>query len=156
MVYQKFLTKNAQETFQLGYRLGKKLNKKTILCLYGELGSGKTTFVQGLAAGLGIKKRIISPTFIFIRDYKITTKILGRLRLKRFYHIDLYRVKNKNDIETLGLGSFFKRKDIIIAIEWPEILRNFLPEKRTEVYFKYIDENRREIELIEKNSKLIE
>lgn len=149
MVSQKIFTQNAQETFQLGYQCGKRLNKGGIFCLYGELGSGKTTFVQGLASGLGIKKRIISPTFIFIREYKISPKNFKKKNLQWFYHVDLYRAKTEDDVKILGIRSLFEKEDVVIAIEWPEILQNFLPQKRVEIYFKYIDENKREIRLTE-------
>lgn len=109
-----------------------------MICLYGDLGAGKTTFVQGLAWGLGIKKRILSPTFIFIRQYKISPG-------HTFYHIDLYRIEKMEDIQGLGLKEILADKNNIIIIEWPEKIKDILPRYAEEIFFKYIDENTREI-----------
>lgn len=104
-----------------------------ILCLYGDLGSGKTTFIQGLARGLGIKKRILSPTFIMMREYG------------NFYHVDLYRVEGEKDVEGLGLSEIWSDPENIVAIEWPEKIKKILPQKRMEIYFEYLNENERRI-----------
>lgn len=104
-----------------------------MLCLYGNLGSGKTTFVQGLAKGLGIKKRILSPTFIMMRQYG------------NFYHVDLYRAENEKGIEGLGLSEIWSDHANIIAIEWPEKIEKILPVDCLKIKFDYIDENRRKI-----------
>jgi len=156
MVHQKFITKNAQETFSLGQRLGKKIKERAVFCLYGELGSGKTTFVQGLAAGLGIKRRVISPTFVFIRQYKLRTKDLGPRTEDTFtfYHIDLYRIKNLNDAKVSGIEEVLGEKNTILAIEWAEKIREILPKERIDIHFKYEGEEKRELELIA-NSKLL-
>lgn len=99
------------------------------------MGAGKTTFVQGLAKGLGIKRRITSPTFIIVRSY-------GE---ENFYHIDLYRIESDKDIEGLGIEEIFKDSKNIIAVEWPEKVEKLIPVNRTEIHFEYLDENRRKI-----------
>ena len=96
-----FITNNSRETQKLGAKFarillaqavqGVSLSGNNVIALYGNLGSGKTTFVQGLARGLGVKKRIISPTFIIVRTYKISSEHQA-LSIKHFYHIDLYRI----------------------------------------------------------------
>jgi tRNA threonylcarbamoyladenosine biosynthesis protein TsaE len=101
------------------------------------LGSGKTTFVQGLAEGLGIKQRIISPTFIIMRSYESGSK--------NFYHVDLYRIESEQDVEGLGLLEFMNDPQNIVVIEWPEKIKNLLPSMRIDIIFNYIDEERREI-----------
>ncbi|MBI5122538.1 tRNA (adenosine(37)-N6)-threonylcarbamoyltransferase complex ATPase subunit type 1 TsaE [Candidatus Roizmanbacteria bacterium] len=133
---KKIITTNFEETQQLGFDLAKSL-KGGVVCLYGDLGSGKTTFVQGLARGLGIEKRIISPTFIIMRTYEIEDK--------NFYHVDLYRIENEKDVEGLGLLEIMKDDASIVVIEWPEKIENLLPEKRKDIFFKYLDGDRREI-----------
>lgn len=124
-----FITNNFEETKRLGLDFAKFLRKGDIVCLYGDLGSGKTTFVQGLAVGLGIKNRIISPTFVMVRSYK-----LGAMG---FYHIDLYRIEREKDIESLGIEEIINNKNNIVVIEWAEKLMSKRPKKRIDVKFSY-------------------
>ena len=143
------ITKSAEETKRLAESLAKKLKGGGVLCLYGELGSGKTTFVQGLAEGLGIKKRVLSPTFVLMRSYEfrpdgLTKKPVGSIQ---FYHVDLYRINNSQEAEMLGLQEIFNNPQNIVAIEWAERIKDILPPKRTEVYFEHIDENTRRIKV---------
>lgn len=134
-----YLTKTSQGTKNLAQNLSKTLKPGDFLAFYGNLGSGKTTFIQGLAEGLGIKRRIISPTFIIIRTYK--------LRINNFYHIDLYRIESKNDLLGLGIDEIIEDKNNIVAVEWAEKMEDMLPDKRIELYFKYVDEDTREISI---------
>lgn len=131
------ITNSFEETKSLGRKIAKDLKKGDFLAFYGDLGSGKTTFTQGLAEGLGIKRRITSPTFIIVRKYNLLES--------NFYHIDLYRTQTKEDILGLGIDSLIKDKENIIALEWAEKISDFLPEKRIEINFNYLDENKREI-----------
>ena len=151
-----FITNNFEETQNLGKEfvsrseiLLRRTKGSRVIALYGELGSGKTTFVQGLAVGLDIKRRIISPTFIIIRSYKIKnqkSKIKNKAQnLKLLYHIDLYRIRDEQDIKGLGIDEIMGNSDNIIVVEWAEKMKDFLPKKRIELHFKYIDENKREI-----------
>ena len=109
-----FITKNSLETQKLGKKFAERLTAG-VVALYGDLGSGKTTFVQGLAKGFGIKK-IISPTFIIVRSYKLKLKTQNfPLRqgyagqAKFFYHIDLYRIQSEKDLEGLGIEENLKK-----------------------------------------------
>lgn len=133
------VTKSARETFELGQKLADSLSHGGIAALYGELGAGKTTFVQGVARGLGIKQRIISPTFIFIRHYHLPSKIY------HLYHVDLYRINSLDDAKGLGLEEILSDPHNIVLIEWPEKIKEILPQKRTEIYFQYLEKNEREI-----------
>lgn len=135
----KYLTKNSEETKKLGVDFAKKIKLGDTLAFYGNLGSGKTTFIQGLANGLNIKRRIISPTFIIVRHYN--------LEKGSFYHIDLYRTQTRHDLLGLGIDEILSDDNNITAIEWSDKLNDFLPKKRIELYFRYIDENKREIEV---------
>ncbi len=134
----KVITQSFEETQKLGEKFSKKLNDYRILALYGKLGNGKTTFVQGLAKGLGISGRIISPTFIIVRNYNLPNQ-------KDFYHVDLYRVGGQKDVEGLGLSEILNDEKNIVAIEWAEKIQNLLPEKRIDINFEYIDESKRKI-----------
>jgi len=132
-----FVTKSSEETQKLAEQIGENLKGGEILALFGNLGAGKTTFVQGLAKGLGIKERIISPTFVLIRQHKTRDLV--------FYHIDLYRLQNLTELKELELEEILNNKDRIVVIEWAEKIRDLLPEKRIDIHFEYIDENKRKI-----------
>lgn len=136
---EKIVTTSVEQTKELGKRLAKSLKAGDVLCLYGNLGSGKTSFVQGLAKGLGIDKRIISPTFIIMRSHKAKNA--------NFYHVDLYRISNSYDYAGLGLIELINSKESILAIEWAEKLGNFLPKKRIDLHFEYVDSNTRRIKI---------
>jgi len=137
------VTKSAQETQALGEKIGNNLKGGEILALYGELGSGKTTFLQGLAKGLGIKERILSPTFIMMRQYPLA--INHQPSIMNFYHIDLYRIENEKDIEGLGLEEIWSDPKNIIAIEWAEKIKKVLPKKRIDIFFEYVEGEERRI-----------
>lgn len=143
-----FVTNNFKETQKLGENFARSLlagsqgETLNVIALYGDLGSGKTTFVQGLAKGLGIKNRIISPTFIIVRNYRIKNH---ESRIMNFYHIDLYRTESEKDIEGLGLEEIINNKNNITVIEWAEKLKSNLPQKRIDVHFSYENENKRRI-----------
>ncbi len=118
-------SKSEKETKKIAEILGKEILKEkeiVILALKGDLGAGKTTFIKGLAKGLGIKKIVNSPTFMIFKEYKVGSG-------KKFYHFDWYRIKKKKELNQLGFEEILKAKNNIVAIEWP-ILR-YLPQKRT-------------------------
>lgn len=129
------ITNSPAETQKIAEDIALKF--KGVIALYGDLGFGKTTFVQGLAKGLKIKKRIISPTFVIMRSYGFPQTVL--------YHADLYRLQGKEEIESTGIFEILKQKNILLAIEWPEKMGSLLPEKKLEVRFEYVDENKRKI-----------
>ena len=144
------VTKSARETQKLGEKIGNKLiinHQPLIIALYGDLGSGKTTFMQGLALGLGIKKRVLSPTFIIMRQYPISSI---KYLVSNLIHVDLYRIKDEKDVESLGLQELWSDPNNVIAIEWPEKIEKILPEKRTNIYFEYLGEDKRKIRIEEK------
>lgn len=147
---QTVFTNSSEETKRFGESFAKILKEKEIIALYGELGSGKTTFVQGLAKGLGIERRIISPTFIILRTYKIRVKNAIQ-NFKFFYHIDLYRIKNLRDIENLGIEEIMKSKKNIVVIEWAEKMKKMLPGKRWDIKFMHLKDDARRIKINKKN-----
>src|SRR3989304_1002612 len=103
-------TNSPKETKKVAEKLAKDLTAGSIVALFGDLGAGKTVFVQGLAKGLGIKRRILSPTFVFMRSYPFT---INQQPLT-FYHIDLYRGEDINDFKALGLDEIFQEDAIIV------------------------------------------
>ena len=132
-----FITNSKEKTLVLAEDFSKTLKGGDFLAFYGDLGSGKTTFIQGLAKGLGIQRRIISPTFIIVRHYKM---VKGN-----FYHIDLYRTESKHDLLGVGLDQIIQNPDNIIALEWAEKISDLMPEKRIEIKLKYLSSNQRQI-----------
>lgn len=122
------ITKSAAETKKLGEEIGR-ANTFNIMCLWGNLGSGKTTFVQGFARGLGITSRLLSPTFIIVRRYQ-TPHDNGFL-----YHLDLYRMKEPKDASSVGFEEMIADPDSVVVIEWPERLGSLLPEHRLDIRF---------------------
>lgn len=141
------LTKSAKETKEFGKKFGLDLISRTydkvhsakgrVLALTGELGSGKTTFVQGLAEGLGIKQRIISPTFILVRKYKLLFTNYD-LRFTNFYHIDLYRLEKniENEVRNLGVEEIWESGENIIVIEWAEKIKSMIPKSARWIKFE--------------------
>lgn len=143
---QIFISNSAEETQRIAFNFAQKLQEERIVALYGELGSGKTTFVQGLAKGLGIEKRITSPTFTIIHSYKLKSTSQN-LKPNKFFHIDLYRTENISELRELGINELIDGKNIIV-IEWAEKMKELLPEKRIDIFFEYLDENKRKITII--------
>ena len=148
-LHRNIITKNAAETEKIGEVLAHHLisqhNRELfphLYCLYGDLGSGKTTFTRGFARGLGIKDRIISPTYIFIRSYKIPES------RSNFYHIDLYRTGNGNIVKSLGLSEIISGKGNVIMIEWADLLQTDFGGDRTDIKFTTQPDNAYEIRII--------
>ena len=141
------ISKSVSETHTIAENLLKNLNNINLLCLYGELGAGKTTFVQGLAKTLGIKKRVISPTFVMMREYPIIVNSQWSM-VNSLYHIDLYRINSQKDIKSIDLKELWKEPKNLVVIEWAEKIKSILPKKRIDVKFGYASQNKREIEII--------
>ena len=112
---KEFILKTDKNTKKVGQRIGELISSTTCIFLCGDLGSGKTTFTQGLAKGLGISEKyyITSPTYSIINEYP------GSLKL---YHIDLYRIEDVLELDYIGIDEIMDQENAVIAIEWPEIL----------------------------------
>ena len=136
------ITKSSQETRVFAKDLALEVRGGDVILLRGDLGSGKTTFTQGFAEGLGIKKQITSPTFLIIKTYEVL-----REDIKTLYHLDLYRLSSEKEIEEIGILDIFDDLEGVAIIEWGERLGNLLPMKRIDLRFKYLGEDKREISL---------
>lgn len=110
-----------------------------VICLFGDLGSGKTVFVQGIGEKFWIKN-VKSPSYTILREYP-----LGKN--KKLYHYDFYRFEDENEILGINFDEHVNEKGSIVVIEWADRVRKYLPENRLEVYFKYMGENKREIRI---------
>ncbi len=108
--------------------------------LQGELGGGKTTFLQGFARGLGIKEKILSPTFVIMKKFVIPAKAGIR-----FYHFDYYRLKNEKEILELGFREIISNPKNIVAIEWPEKIKKVLPKNVIFIDFEFVGKDKRGI-----------
>ena len=129
-------TSSREETIAFAKNYAKSLQSGDILLLSGDLGAGKTTFVQGLASGLGIAEEITSPTYAYMNNYN-----------DKLYHFDCYRIQNAMESEVLGLTDYFDL-DGICVIEWAENILDILPAECKKIILKKIDENTREIEVL--------
>ncbi len=131
-----FISSNVEQTVRLGVRLGELLEIGDLVCLSGELGSGKTAIAQGIGRGWGASRHVTSPTFTLVNEYQ-------RLRDGcTLYHIDCYRLENQADIVTAGLDSIIYDSGAIM-IEWPEQISAILPSGRLWVELRHINETRR-------------
>ena len=134
------ITNNSEETKKFAQQLAKKFIKiGGVIALSGDLGTGKTTFTQGFAKGLGIKDKIISPTFVLTRQHRLPN--FSRM----LYHLDLYRLEEIASIKNIGIEEMIADPLNIILIEWAEKARDLLPPETIWIYFKSLDENTREI-----------
>ncbi len=135
----KLTTHSLDETQALGINIGKMLNAGAIFALTGDLGSGKTSFVQGLAKGLDVSEKyyITSPTFTLINEYP------GRYRL---FHVDLYRIEDPSDLEELGLYEILNSGNVT-AIEWADRLLDYFTSDYIDMKFKILDEKSRIINI---------
>lgn len=128
-----FITENSRQTQKLGALLAKELRGGKVICLAGELGSGKTTFTQGLLKGLGVGGPYTSPTFVIMKKYK-----------NNIYHFDAYRVKAK-DILNLGWAELLAEPKNIIIVEWADRIKKIIPKKAVWARFEWLDKNKRRI-----------
>lgn len=128
----KITTKCEEDTMEIAQNIESEKFPNMVICLTGDLGSGKTIFTKGFAEALGIDENITSPTFNIIKEY--TT---GEMNL---YHMDLYRLNG--DVKNLGLEEYFTKGGVVI-IEWADLIEDYLPEERLDVKIKVVDEDTR-------------
>lgn len=128
----KFTSRCEEDTMELAENIESEKFPGMVICLDGELGSGKTVFVKGFAKALGLTETITSPTFSLVKEY-----LDGEMAL---YHMDVYRLDDSND--EFGLSDYLNQNGVCI-IEWPEMIEDQLPEERLEIKFKVIDDNTR-------------
>jgi tRNA threonylcarbamoyladenosine biosynthesis protein TsaE len=140
---------SSRQTKLLGKILGKEIlkaqpqqNSALIIGLKGDLGSGKTIFAQGLAKGLGIKEKILSPTFVILKKFQVSS-----FRFQAFYHIDCYRIREPKEILKIGFQEIVADPKNIVAIEWAEKIKSILPKNCPMVRFDFIGKTKRKITL---------
>ena len=132
----KVTSNNEYDTIELAQNLESEKFPNMIICLTGDLGSGKTVFAKGFANALGISEVVNSPTFTIIKEY-----LEGEMPL---YHMDVYRLDGNTD--GIGIEEYFHKNGVVI-IEWAETIKDILPKERLEISFKIVDENKIEEEI---------
>lgn len=137
------ITSSEQQTFNFAKKFAKRLKGGEIIGLTGDLGAGKTIFTKGLAAGLGIKKNITSPTFVLMKVYQ--TKYPN---IKYLIHIDAYRLKTPQDLIAIGAEEYFNRLDAVTIIEWADKTKKILPKKTRYIEIINKDGNKRIINFL--------
>lgn len=135
-------TCSPEETSYWGTLIGKHAVEGLVVCLWGDLGAGKTQLAKGVAQGLGITEHVTSPTFTLINEYQ------GLLPL---YHMDLYRLGDADEAYDLGLEEYFFGRGISL-VEWPERIDGFLPEERLDLQLVKLDEDKRRLEFLPRGS----
>jgi len=150
-------TKSSSETKAFGKKIAKELltfykhagKSALVVGLHGDLGGGKTTFVQGFAKGLSIKEKILSPTFVILKKFSIPkflpTLRISRPKFKTFYHIDCYRIQNQRELLDLGFKEIVSNPENIIIIEWADKAGKMLPKTAMVLKFEFINETTRKI-----------
>ena len=133
----KITTYSEKETIEIAQNLESEKFPNMVICLEGDLGSGKTVFTKGFAQALGIEETVTSPTFNIIKEYTN-----GELPL---YHMDVYRLYGK--VDDLGIEDYYTRGGVTI-IEWSDMIKDYLPEERLDIKFKVIDEDTRTLTFI--------
>lgn len=128
----KYTTKSEMDTIQLAQNFESEKFPNMIICLNGELGSGKTMFTKGFANALGISETITSPTFTIIKEYEE-----GEMPL---YHMDVYRLDGMT--EGVGIEEYYRKNGVVI-IEWANTIKDILPKERLDIKFSVVDENKR-------------
>lgn len=146
------LSTNPSQTKRIGQKLAREIlkdsgSKSLIIGLEGDLGGGKTTFLQGFARGLEIKRKVLSPTFVIIKKFNIPKDKKIKSRFLNFYHIDCYRLEKSKDILELDFESIISDPKNIIAIEWVDRIKEALPKEMIFIKFKFVDKNKREIKI---------
>ena len=135
MPVETYLTRSEEETISLGQALARRLPRRAVVLLIGNLGAGKTTLAKGIVKGLSVAEpeEVSSPTFTLIHEYSPAC-----------YHIDLYRLDEEREVETLGLEEIFE-KEAVVLVEWGERFPRLMPKERVEINLEHQSEDARRI-----------
>lgn len=142
-----FISNSPSQTKKSGKALATKILKRppkksaVVIALKGDLGGGKTTFLQGFASGLGVKEKVLSPTFIIFRKHEIKKRSF----FKSFFHFDCYRIRKPGEVLPLGFKNIISAPQNIVAIEWAERIEKILPRGIITLDFEFINKTARKI-----------
>ena len=135
-----FEVRSVEETWDLARQLAAELGPGDVICLEGDLGAGKTTFTQGLAAALGVRGRVTSPTFCIVQEHAADPSAGGTVPL--LVHMDLYRLHGEDDVLAIGWEDYLARGAAIV-VEWPERAGTLVPASAWHVVFHHLGEETR-------------
>jgi tRNA threonylcarbamoyladenosine biosynthesis protein TsaE len=141
------ISKSLRETAEIARNFARGIEPRptgaAVVALYGDLGSGKTTFAKSFAEALGIpSEEVTSPTFVIEKRFDVGS----HAHFKKFVHIDAYRIEKLSDVSRIGWNETIADPESLVLIEWPENIGEALPADAIKVYFKFVDENTREVE----------
>ena len=143
------ISESSENTKLIAKKIAKNIKQKRVISLEGNLGSGKTTFIQGFAKALGIKEKIKSPTFVIMKKYKIPLKANKNVdKYSYIYHFDCYRIQSTKEIVTLGWEKIIQDQKNIILVEWGDKIKSILPKDKIYINFKFKKENIRQITIL--------
>lgn len=161
---KEIITKSAAGTRRVAAQLARQVlargplpHSAAVIALTGELGGGKTTFVQGFLKALGVKEKILSPTFVILKIFMIHNlpRLLASLKLwrsgparqgfKNAIHVDAYRLRDEKEILSLGWEEIVKKNQNIVIVEWAERIKKILPKNYIHISFEFVDEKTRKI-----------
>lgn len=139
------ITTTEKETLALGFAIGQLCRGGEVFALSGDLGAGKTKLIQGLAAGLGIRTRVNSPTFNILKVYRIKVRSKQKKEANKFCHVDAYRLKTATDLEALGIAEIFQEARTVTTIEWGERVKKIWPPRTKVIKIRCLGEAKRAI-----------
>ncbi len=139
-----YSTSSTEETKGLARQFRATIIGGQCICLHGDLGSGKTTFTQGLLEALGAEGPYTSPTFVIVKKYDLSEQKGDSMSILRIYHIDAYRI-NADAMVELGWQEMIDDPRAIVIVEWPEQITSVLPAHAQTIDFEWVDENKRKI-----------
>lgn len=148
ILFCKYISSSERETKKIAGNLAREILSSdskvaAVLTLSGELGAGKTTFLQGFAKGLGIKEKITSPTFVLMKRFKVR----GLKFFDNFYHFDFYRINNPKEVSVFKLEEIMSNHKSIVTIEWPEMVGKIIPKIAVKIKISHIADGRRAISI---------
>ncbi len=141
-----------EETQKIASDLANKIinsREGVVIALEGDLGAGKTTFIQGFAKALGITEKVKRPTFVLMKKYPIPTDNHNPKTINFLYHLDCYRVEDHKDLRIPEIEEILNMPNNIVLIEWAERIKNILPQKHIQINIDHVDQNNRRIEILE-------
>ena len=132
---KEYIVHSVEETWEVARELAKTLKPGDVVCLEGDLGAGKTTFTQGLAAALGVPGRVNSPTFCIVQEHRATS---GNRPSAFLVHMDLYRLHGEDDVLAIGWEDYLS-EGAILVVEWPERAGSLVPPDAKRIVFRHLD-----------------
>jgi len=127
---------SVEETWSLAKQFAAELEPGNVVCLEGDLGAGKTTFTQGLAAALGVRGRVTSPTFCIVQEHAATGGNVPAGRVQLLVHMDLYRLQGEDDVIAIGWEDYLAQGAVLV-VEWPERAGALVPESARHIVFRH-------------------